>query len=648
MGRMRKQLTIILLLMISFGSPLSLAESGGKPYRGKVFIGLGTRSVKLPKDQRYASTHGLEVTRVAAMSTAANVGLRIGDIVVSIDETTWTDENIRLSRSFGKVGTKSRPGDTARFRVLRAHPEKPEDPKKLLEMDVALLPYPFTAPETPQAPTNHGLRPDLRGWQPSYERLCRELVKACGYEAETVDLLDRIRRSQEYPDPHRLPVARYVHRDPFKLEVVTRELLGPLLGTPGSGAAEVPVFLLQVERMLLRFEAAGRKAPRPEVPVTDYPEFAERNLDAHLKYIEVVLGAAAECHRRAFAAFTPDEIAHVRKHRTGMLDSFISHHMLSYDRNAERQRASTEVIRLAKKVDVAYLIEQANIVTRLIAPEFTASLLKALEGSGRDLDTPVIIEHRTPHGPVLIAGRGRTRYQGKDYAAIYDLGGDDVYANNAASSIPGAIPSAVIVDYGGDDAYESTDPFRQGCGDMGVGMLLDLEGDDNYVGLSYTQAVGFMGVGVLCDESGDDTYRGIEYHQAVGHWGAGILIDRAGRDRYDSHDASQGVGLPGGCGLLCDAGTEGDAYYCKGKVPTGYGTPGVFEGWGQGLGTGYRPYASGGVGIVLDLGGADRFEAGNFSQGGGYFYGFGMFYNAGRDDDSYIGSAIQTVARPGT
>ena len=205
--------------------------------------------------------------------------------------------------------------------------------------------------------------------------------------------------------------------------------------------------------------------------------------------------------------------------------------------------------------------------------------------------------------------------------------------------VPGddLMPTAVLVDLAGHDAYECTDAFGQACGDMGVGILVDRAGNDQYIGMRFTQGAGFLGIGVLIDEAGDDTYRGIEFHQGVGHYGAGILLDRVGADRYEGHLSCQGVGLPGGYGLILDTGNEGDAYYCKGNERSGYGTSGVFEGWGQGAGMGYRNYASGGVGALIDTGGNDRIEGGNFSQGGGYFYGFGLVFNSGGNDE-YIGS----------
>jgi len=639
-----------------------------KPYLGKVFLGLGTRAVRLPNDERFASTHGLQIVRVAAESSAEKAGLRIGDVIVSIDGEPWTSETIRLSHSFGKIGAKSRPGDGACFRILRPDPDHPKSPGKLMDVEVTLTRYPGTAEEKPSTPTNAQLRPDLEAKRPAYQDLCWELVEACGYEEQTLDLLARLGRAEEYPDPHRLPIVRYVHRDPFKLETVSHELVDPVLAEPVHGAADIPRLIERAEYVLLRFDAAARPPPVSEEKAA-LPDYTGKDLNAHLDYVQAVLGAAAALHGKAFKALSPEEIRFILEHRTGLLDAFIHHHMLSYDRVPERQRASVQVLRLAKKVNVAALFEQARMAFRLVSPEFTRSLRQAAEASGKPLDKPVVASRDTPHGKILIGGKGRTRYQGtrrgpNDFAAIYELGGDDVYANNAAGSVFGSIPTAIVVDYDGDDAYESTEAFRQtyggegvalttgegekdkteidrftqGAGDLGVGMLVDLKGNDNYIGLRYTQGTAFMGVGVLCDEQGDDTHRGHEYHQGVAHWGAGILIDGQGRDRYEAHHASQAVGFTGGCGMLLDAGSGDDSYYCKGTMPTGYGTAGVFEGWGQGLGTGYRPYASGGVGLLVDTGGKDRFEAGNFSQGGGYYYAFGLLYSAGREPDVYIGS----------
>lgn len=608
-----------------------------KSYTGKVFLGLGTKEVKLEADARHKSTIGLKVTFVAALSTAEKAGIRVGDIIVSIDGEFWTAENVSRSRSFGKVGDKSRPGGQAAFSLLRANEKNPAGPKDILTINALLLPCPFTVPEQPQTPSNDMLRPDLKDFHPDYETLCRTLIRASGFEADCADLQRRLNECEEFPDPHRLPICRYVHRAPFKLEKISREVTDPIVARPGLGVAEARFILDHLEQQLLYFDR--RKAQPEEFKPPQLPDYAGKDLNQHLVFVEAFLKLAAECHKDAFKALNEEDVQYIIEHREAMLDAFIEVKMLSYDVNAARQRNYMKILELATKVDIAALIRQAKLLTFITSPQFTASLLKAARDSKANLDGAHIAARNTPYGEILVAGRARNRYAGKqDYAAIFDLGGDDVYANNQASSVWGKIPSAVIVDYDGNDAYETFEPFTQGCGNLGVGILVDLKGDDSYVGKRFTQGVGFMGVGMLFDEEGNDVYRGIEFHQGVGHWGVGVLCDRQGADRYEVHTVAQGVGLPGGCGLLCDGGNGADSYYCKGSQPSGYMDAGCFEGWGQGMGMGYRPYASGGLGILFDEGGPDRMEAGNFSQGGGYFYGFGTLYNGGADSDTYIGS----------
>ncbi|MCL1857570.1 MAG: hypothetical protein FWF84_08060, partial [Kiritimatiellaeota bacterium] len=144
-------------------------------------------------------------------------------------------------------------------------------------------------------------------------------------------------------------------------------------------------------------------------------------------------------------------------------------------------------------------------------------------------------------------------------------------------------------------------------------------------------------IGALFDHEGDDIYRSIACSQAVAFFGAAILCDYAGNDRYESHQIAQAVGSVKGVAILADMGGN-NSFYCKGDRQTSYGTRGHFEGWGQGVGFGVRPYASGGIGILYLGGGTNRLEAGTFAQGGGYYYGLGILYSDGDGDDTYIGT----------
>lgn len=603
-------------------------------YQGKVFLGIGGDHVPLPEDPRYGSKFGIKIVRVPVGSSAEEAGLQIGDIVVSIDGTSWENDQIRLSRSFGKAGDQAIVGVPVHLVVLKTNPEDPDGPGELHTIDVPLASYPRTGREEPRMPTNDEIRPDLSGHSTPYEQLCWRLIRKFDYESQSRDLLTRIDRSQSFPDPERLPIVRYVHRDPFKLEVVSHELIDPLARRVGSKAADCRFFIEHGRGALLGFGARGA-APGINEPEQTYQD---RDLAAHLDYVQAVLQAAAKENVRAFAALSDEDRKTITRHRSDLLDVFIESHMLSYDNNLGRQRGYLPILDLARKVDFEALVAQARLLALLVHPDFTLSLRKAAEATELDLESAIVVQRDTEFGPVIVAGRGRNRHSKTPAGVIFDLGGNDIYVHNRGGSIMNQIPSAIIVDYEGNDAYETHEPFTQACGDLGVGMIVDLEGDDSYIGTRFTQGAAFLGVGVLIDEAGDDTYRGQEFHQGVGHWGIGLLIDGAGRDRYEADLTSQGVGLPMGFGLVADFGPGDDQYYCKGRKPSGYGTAGVFAGWGQGLGVGYRPYASGGVGIIFDAGGRDRIEGGNFTQGGGYFYGLGIVYNDGQESDQYIGS----------
>ena len=98
-------------------------------YLGKVFLGIGGDHVALPEDSRYRSKFGIKVVRVPVGSSAEKAGLEIGDIVVSIDGTSWENDQIRLSRSFGKAGDKaiSQARATARKGVKARKTEADDD-----------------------------------------------------------------------------------------------------------------------------------------------------------------------------------------------------------------------------------------------------------------------------------------------------------------------------------------------------------------------------------------------------------------------------------------------------------------------------------------------------------------------------------------
>ncbi len=240
----------------------------------------------------------------------------------------------------------------------------------------------------------------------------------------------------------------------------------------------------------------------------------------------------------------------------------------------------------------------------------------------------------TVYDPTLIRG-GATfsldgqekRFDGRGQMLTLDLGGNDVYRNNAGGVLVGEpelasqllsgaqdlMPSpgvrgvdtfrvALALDLGGNDRYESPPPSFaqagiQGAGIGGVGILWDVAGDNTYA--ATTQAQGFgggtsipvqcpqtcaripvPGLGILISTGGADRYTASDRAQGMGEGlaltmmpinaglsgpGIGILFDRAGNDEYRilAHDAA-GIGSGiGGVGLLLDA--NGDDTYSGGS-----------------------------------------------------------------------------------
>jgi len=241
--------------------------------------------------------------------------------------------------------------------------------------------------------------------------------------------------------------------------------------------------------------------------------------------------------------------------------------------------------------------------------------------------------------PMVVGGAGANRYDMQHLGGVLDVGGDDVYVFQGE----GFAPQTLIKDVAGNDLYESSSDFQgPGTTVLGVAWLEDMEGNDIYRSTGQGSiAVGIGGIGVLIDHAGDDLYEnrgsGAGWSMGVGFYGAGILIDRAGHDTYRGEKLCQGVGGPLGLGLVLDV-TGNDRYDADGpSFPSAYGTPGVHVGMSQGFGYGVRGYAAGGVGALYDLAGDDRYTAGEFSQGGGYYFALGVLHD-GAGNDLYHGN----------
>ncbi len=282
-------------------------------------------------------------------------------------------------------------------------------------------------------------------------------------------------------------------------------------------------------------------------------------------------------------------------------------------------------------------------------------------------------------GTIIVGGPGPNRYTDPDAVFLLDVGGDDVYVTEGTSR-----PLSVWADLSGDDLYLAEGVGGPAAGVFGVNLLMDLEGDDRYIqganlpegdvrqrladqleergfldpgqfwggrerplDSGFAFGAGLYGIGLLFDRGGDDLYVAEKWAlgAALGR-GVGVLADEGGEDIYVSAALAQGVGVNKGMGMLLDRGDGDDVHQCWGVFRFAnepqVGEPG-FLSFGLGAGSswrvgsldpGYRdtPTAPGGIGILVNGGGDDRYIGANASLGSGYGGGMGALVDRGGND----------------
>ena len=246
---------------------------------------------------------------------------------------------------------------------------------------------------------------------------------------------------------------------------------------------------------------------------------------------------------------------------------------------------------------------------------------------------------KTQWGNIVVGGKEKNTYDDSP-AVVIDIGGRDKYKDISAHGINK--PVSMIIDANGDDTYTATNGPAIAAALAGVACLFDLKGDDYYSCPKWGSGAGYFGSGLLVDFEGSDRYLGESFSQGVALFGSGNLIDLEGNDSYLAKRFSQGVGFSGGNAVLCDI--KGNDFYVAtlGKQST-YGTPGIYSSFSQGAGIGFRLISAGGVGMLVDSEGNDRYESGNFSQGVGYYLGTGVLYD-GSGNDGFNGSRYSQAA----
>jgi hypothetical protein len=626
-----------------------------------VWVGVQVVAEKdIPAVEGKTAGVGLRVVGLPCSSPAGRAGMAAGDVIVAMDGNGFPGDGDGLPAAFRDAISKRAAGDEIAFRVMRESltigadgaPAPPasaieeiwRDPKgylfrqpagallrlngiherRFLDVKVRVEARPAGIGATKSYSAADAERRGFPKSNRAEEQLAGALIAALGFDGDYRDLRERLARLTEQGDPFRLSRVSYVQSDPFQLRAVADDTFSRI----ADAAAR------RDSRDLLGLASDWLDASVDK----RLPLETGLSLDRHLDRLVRTLQDAEALRREAFARMSDEEREFLSGNAESLFKSFAASIAIDEDADPSRWQRHARVLELAGRVDYRKLFEGAALLWSAADARHLEALEAALRKAWIEAGKPdgVFIDRPSPAGRILIGGTGSTWYR-EDAAILLDLGGNDFYTNNAGSPRAASMPAALLIDFAGNDSYEATFNWTQGAALLGHGLLIDRKGDDAYVAQDWAQGAAAFGTALFLDEAGNDVYRGNQYAQGVAAFGIGVHVDLGGDDIYEAHFLSQAVGLPGGAGWLVNA-DGNDRYYAKGSRPTNYGDAGIFDSWSQGCAVGFRGLLSGGVALLLDTAGRDRYEAGNFSQGGGYYFGIGMLRDGGRDNDVYIGS----------
>ncbi len=406
--------------------------------------------------------------------------------------------------------------------------------------------------------------------------------------AETLAMRDMTIKDLSYKkkmveDAYRLPVVDRLMENPLDFPEVADEIVDPLR----NARKPLEVFLKLIEQYpggkIGDLPATEGKRMLPSPNLKGFPD----GLDEALRNLWNALLDAKEEKKKSFSELTPEE-SKLLKDVVPILVCEEIPRKIQIPEELEKNPA--KIWELIKKVHYGNLWRSAAILMRGID-------LFLAETAGKCENWKGELVFENTDAKLIIAGMGDDVH--KDKAdLIIDFGGDDIYKDAATESW--------IVDLAGNDLYEGGNVCI-GAGILDVGLLWDMQGDDVYRAGAMTQGFGAFGCGMLFDEGGNDFYKADLYAQGSSRtWGLGLLADRSGNDVYESG------------GLVLHKPLLDNLDVC-------------FS-FSQGFSIGYRPDASGGIGILWDGAGKDTYSGETFCQGSSYWFSLGLLVDDGGND----------------
>ena len=452
----------------------------------------------------------------------------------------------------------------------------------------------------------------------------------------------------------------------FKRSVVMQGMRNPWAGLKalenhGHQVAELVMSgqkQLMMLPVLIELLEVGRD--RSSDSVSPLPIPSSTTVEDHLNYIVAILEQAHRLREKALRRLSQADRQFLFDHAELIVEDFSPHVADPSGQTVQQAKATHRFCQLVNdQMDYGALMAAAQVLARFSDEEWLQRLpvlfqsRKVAPASPSGVTGEVLLLRETPYGLIVIGGPGPNSYDlDSRFALVIDLGGDDLYRGTVAAAVDVRHGNSVVLDLSGDDTYHGS-PLGLATGRLGVGLLIDRTGNDVYLLPQGSGGTGFAGLGILWDLSGHDQYVGDKFTHGAAVGGLGLIMDEAGNDTYASFGYAIGFGGPLGIGAVIDL-TGDDSYQCGDRYPSSYNAsdapnakPGdrffQYDCFGLGAGSGTRLFTNdpehqsynlaGGLGMVLDLAGNDRYHSSNFSQGSGYFFGAGLKFDLVGNDD---------------
>lgn len=572
------------------------------------------------------------IDRIIPDSAAAEAGMKPGDIVTAADGELFDDKTPPMDQLKKAITGKNR-GDNLMLTIIRDGKEMSIGARLGVRREIA---------------PKIKLHPETDAMQKTMDRTSSavyHMMEESGRLQDFQTTLAQLREQSFFPDsdkvahdnPFRLSEINYLLQNPNNILPVSREITASVLSHISGDACDLSG-LMEEASLLLDVEVKSGPGDPP----------AMGSLDGILSYITETISRAEHYRQESFKGLSGEDRKFLEEKVLGILSE-----------DKEAPELQERLLEIAGKVDFAMLLRSVVEASKAVSPQVIEALKELNPGAIKRHNTvsPDVAEGDvldmidSGFGRIFIGGPGSTRYMGNAFMII-DFGGDDVYENNAGGSTIG-YPFSITIDLAGNDRYITRENISQGAGFMGTGILADILGNDLYMADRVSQGAGILGGGILLDLHGDDIYMADAVAEGAGIFGIGMLLDMQGNDTYESHVKSQGFASVRGFGALIDL-EGGDLYLAGGKYPD-YREPGYSTlSLSQGFAIGIRPNeseagASGGIGLLIDKDGNDKYIGDYFSQGASYWYSLGILHDMS-GDDAYIagryaqGAGIHTSA----